>query len=251
MKHLPFAFYLWMLLQGSMLTAQELRHQFGLGMTSSFLPANSMLIGRVGLAQIPQTTIWADYNRTITRSASQLLWGAAVSINYEKFWYDIDRSLSYYTPERDWYVFLAAGIKNVELHGYVGKRIDLYRSSQVRLGLLTRLGPVFHINPYPNYTESGTGLRSDGSVFRLYVIDFKRPQWYVPYLRGTVSLELVKQFRSGVELGLSPLLSFAAFTQDESLFTTVPDDMNWRSLGEFRINRGFYGVSLVIGRQQR
>ena len=102
MKHLPFAFYLWMLLQGSTLTAQELRHQFGLGMTSSFLPANSMLIGRVGLAQIPQTTIWADYNRTITRSASHLLWGAAVSINYEKFWYDIDRSLSYYTPARDW-----------------------------------------------------------------------------------------------------------------------------------------------------
>lgn len=251
MKYLFVAFYSLVWLLGSTIAAQSLRYQLGLGQTSSFLPANHMLIGRVGLAQIPQTTIWMDYNRFIKRSTNHLLWGAAVSVNYEKYWYDIDQPLPYYTPERDWYVFLAAGIKNVELHGYLGKRLQLYSSTQFRLGLLTRVGPVWHINPYPTYTESATGLRNDGSVFRLYVIDFKRPQWYVPYLRGSVSLEVVKRFRSGVELGLSPLLSFAALTQDKSLFTTVPDDMNWRSLGEFSINRGFYGFCLLIGRERR
>jgi hypothetical protein len=228
--------------------AQEPQRQFGLGMTSSFLPKNKMLKGQIGLEQIPQTTIWADFNKAIKRSGKKLRWGLSASVNYEKYFYDIDQPLPYYTPEKDKYAFLAAGIKNVELYGYVSSLVPLYRSEKWRVGLHTRLGPVFHINPFPAYTESSAVLNASGVPFPLYDIAFERPEWYVPYLRGMLSLELVKRFSSGLELGISPMLSFTAFSQDYAFFLTVPQDQTYRSLGEFKIKRGFYGINLIIGK---
>ncbi len=228
--------------------AQEVGIQFALGTTRSFLPKNRMSIGQVGLAQIPQTTIWIDFNRTIQRSGKKLVWGLSASINHEKFLYTIDRPLPYFTPERERYLFLAAGINNVEVHGYLARRFDLYRSEKWRIGLLPKLGPVFHINPFPIYTDASTNLRNNGTAFRLYEIYFQRPSWYVPYMRGTLSLELIRRFRSGLEVGVSPMLSFAAFSNDKALFVTVPDDPINRSLGSFRINRGFTGITILIGK---
>lgn len=228
--------------------AQESHRQFGLGMTTSFLPVNKMLKGNVGLRQIPQNTLWGDFNKAIKRSGKQLRWGLSASVNYEKYSYDIDKELPYHTPERVRYVFLAAGIKNVELFGYISRQITLYQSEQWRIGLHSRLGPVFHINPFPVYTESHFMIRRDGGTFLAYEIAFERPEWYVPYLRGVLSIELVKRFGSGLELGISPMLSFAAFTQDYAFFSAVPLDPVYRSLGEFKVNRGFYGINLIIGK---
>jgi len=251
MKHTNLACcLLWGLLaQPILIGAQPLQRQFALGTTYSFLPVNKMLIGRVGLEQIPQTTLWFDYNRTIRRSYKKLLWGMAASVNYEKYFYTIDRPLPYFTPAREKFIFLAGGIKNVELFGYFGKRFDLYCSPTWRLGLMSRLGPVFHIDPYPESIESSANLLDNGTgVFRLYEIYFTRPKWYVPYMRGVLSVEWVKRFKSGLELGLSPMVSMAAATQDEALFMTVLDDPAYRSLGTFKIKRGFYGINLIIGK---
>jgi hypothetical protein len=232
-----------------MVGGQPPQRQFSLGTTRSFLPVNKLLIGQVGIEQIPQTTLWVDYNRTFRSAGKKLLWGLAAAVNYEKHFYTIDWPLPYFTPERDKFVFLAGEIKNVELFGYVGKRLDLYRYGHWKLALMARMGPVFHINPYPNYTEASSNLLDNGvAVFRLYEIVFTRPQWYVPYWRGIVSLELTRRFKSGLELGVAPMISAAALSQDEALFLTVPDDPIYRSLGTFRINRGFYGVNLIIGK---
>jgi hypothetical protein len=40
----------------------------------------------------------------------------------------------------------------------------------------------------------------------------------------------------------------AAVTQDEALFMTMLDDPAYRSLGTFKIKRGFYGINLIIGK---
>jgi hypothetical protein len=251
MKHafLFFSLSLLLLLGRFMLHAQETRHQFGLGLTSSFLPVNDMLIGQVGIEQIPQATLWFDYNKSIRSSQKGLRWGASASVNYEKFFYTIDQPLPYFTPTKEWFVFLAGGIKSVEVFGYVGKQFALYRSENWRLCLFSRLGPVFHINPYPNYTEGSSHLRDDrSSSFRLYEIEFSRPNWFVPYLRGVASLDLVKRFKSGLEVGIAPQISFAVFSQDNAIFITVLDDPAYRSLGRFKINRGFYGINFIIGK---
>lgn len=237
------------LLSSFTLRSQETRHQFGVGLTRSFLPVNHLLIGRVGIKQIPQATIWLDYNKSIRSSKMGLRWGASASVNYEKFFYTIDQRLPYFTPTREWFLFLAGGIKNVEVYGYLGKQFDLYRSEKLRLRVFSRLGPVFHINPYPNYIEASSNLRDDGSSsFRLYEIDFSRPEWYVPYLRGAVSFDLVKRFKSGLEVGIAPQISFAAFSNEDAIFLTVLDDPAYRSMGTFKINRGFYGINLVIAK---
>jgi len=251
MKQFCFLFPLFLLIPLSSFTlqAQENRHQFGLGLTRSFLPVNNLLIGRVGLKQIPQATIWLDYNKSIRSSKMGLRWGAAASINYEKFFYTIDQPLPYFTPTREWFIFLAGGIKNVEVYGYLGKQFKVYQSEKLRLSIFSRLGPVFHINPYPSYTEASSNLRDNGSSsFRLYEIDFSRPEWYVPYLRGVVSLDLVKRFKSGLEVGIAPQVSFAAFSNDDAVFLTILDDPAYRSLGTFKVNRGFYGINLVIAK---
>ena len=244
-----FSYALFSLLSSFPLTAQETRHQFGLGLTRSFLPVNKMLIGQVGIEQIPQATIWLDYNKSIRSSKKGLRWGASASVNYEKFFYTIDQPLPYFTPTREWFIFLAGGIKNVEVYGYLGKQFELYRSEKWRIRLFSRLGPVFHINPYPNYIEASSNLRDNGSSsFRLYEIDFSRPNWYVPYLRGLVSLDFVKRYKSGLEIGIAPQVSFAAFSNEDAVFLTVLDDPAYRSLGTFKMKRGFYGINLVIAK---
>jgi hypothetical protein len=250
MKNTPFvALFFSIFFCVSLSQGQQSLRQFGAGLTKSFLPVNKMLIGRVGLEQIPQNTIWLDYNKSIRTSKRNLRWGVSASINYERFIYTIDQPLPYFTPGRDWYVFLAAGIRSVEVYGYLAKQVNIHESKKWRIGLLPRLGPVFHINPYENYMEVSHELKNDRiTTFRLYEIFFTRPKWYVPYLRGMVSLDIVRRFKSGIELGISPTLSFAAFSQDEAVFTTVIDDPNYRSLGTFIINRGFYGVNLIIGK---
>ncbi|MFM7645805.1 MAG: hypothetical protein ACKO41_03730 [Sphingomonadales bacterium] len=251
MKHLPLGISLFLLsfFSSSSSYGQPSLRQFGAGLTKSFLPVNNMLIGKVGIEQIPQNTIWLDYNKSIRRSNSNLRWGVSASINYERFFYTIDQPLPYFTPERQWYIFLAAGIKNVELYGYLAKQINLYESDKWRIGVLPRLGPVFHIQSMGDYLDSGFELKNDGvTVFPAYEIYFTRPKWYVPYLRGVVSLDVVRRFRSGIELGISPMISLAAFSQDNAVFITMPDDPNYRSLGTFKINRGFYGINLIIGK---
>ena len=108
---------------------------------------------------------------------------------------------------------------------------------------------MFHINPYPNYIEASSNLRDNGSSsFRLYEIDFSRPNWYVPYLRGLVSLDFVKRYKSGLEIGIAPQVSFAAFSNEDAVFLTVLDDPAYRSLGTFKMKRGFYGINLVIAK---
>jgi hypothetical protein len=238
-----------LLLSSFALFAQQTHRQFGLGLTRSFLPVNKMLIGRVGIEQIPQATLWFDYNKSIRSSKKGLRWGASASVNYEKFFYTIDQPLPYFTPTREWFIFLAGGIKNVEVYGYLGKQFELYRSEKWRIRLFSRLGPVFHINPYPNYIEASSNLRDNGSSsFRLYEIDFSRPNWYVPYLRGLVSLDFVKRYKSGLEIGIAPQVSFAAFSNEDAVFLTVLDDPAYRSLGTFKMKRGFYGINLVIAK---
>jgi len=246
---LLFSINLVFLLSNLTILAQETRRQFGLGLTRSFLPVNNMLIGRVGIEHVPEATIWLDYNKSIRSSKKGLRWGVSASINYEKFFYTIDQPLPYFTPSREWYIFLAGGVKNVEVFGYLGKQFEVYRSEKWRVRLFSRLGPVFHINQYPNYLEASNNLRDNGlSSFRLYEIDFSRPAWYVPYLRGVISFDLVKRYKSGLEVGIAPQISFAAFSNDDAIFLTVLDDPAYRSLGTFKINRSFYGINLIIGK---
>ncbi len=219
----------------------QTRYQIGVGAGLGFLQSVKMTSGTVGLKFKHDKNVFIDYNKIFNKKKS-ISFGAQVRMNLTSYWYELDKSIPYYSVKPHSPIF---EFESLELNAYIKKYFLISAGEKSSVHFFVSMGPGFNINE-GNSIISRHSLRDDnGQTFQISRILYKAQKPYIPYLRVTGGIEVFRMFREKYYLGISPFVSWVGFQSENNDLTVLRNDPTFISTGKFKRNQNGYGLKLI------
>lgn len=223
----------------------QTKYQFSLGAGQSFLQSVNMRTGDIGLNFKQDKNVFVDVSKFISNKY-HLSAGIHFRLNLSSDLFELNKSIPYYTAKEHIPIFM---VESVEANIYLKKICTLYKRGNNTINLFTSIGPSFNFNE-GNSFHRVYSLRDDNpdKSFQVSFIEEKAQKGYVPYLRTTGGIEILKKIGRQNYLGISPFITWAGLQSENNQLTVLPDDPTYISTGSFKRNRSGYGLRLIFSR---